>query len=568
MSGPGKREKIFAQILATPLPKRNSLLDSACGRDKKLRKEIVQLLLAHQQKSQSQAGSLRAIKSISDPIPDRLKQALCHTYIIEERIGGGGMGGLYLATHKTLGGKFAIKVLAEDLAKNQHVVDRFINEAKIEANLRHPNIVAVSNIGHSGGYHYFVMDYVEGEDLAERIAVQGALSQSEAVSIVWQICKALECAHDHNIIHRDLKPSNIRIDMYGTVILIDFGIARARDVAMNILTSYGERLGTPVYMSPEQIKGEKVDARSDLYSLGVLFYEMLTGENPFQSETIDGVYSRHFNFLPPRVHDIAPNVSPALSEIIGCLLAKNPGDRIQSVPELIKRLQPLYEIMDVRPTAIAESKYKNGIDISEDRMNHIVRRVPATVLARELSSEEKKVMAYMDGSHTIAEILAISKCDQESFWTALESLKRDKAIEILTKHGPQRTPFAHAQIFISKPAYKNAGVWVGASALLVLLIYFAYHLFVPAPASAVQFNATPSAKVTLWDGKTNQVHETPFMVNLAPGTYSAEFIYNDQRRVRNIVVQQGRIEYVHEDFWGKNIDSAIGRILQQFSCGK
>ena len=269
-----------------------------------------------------------------DPqVRSTLKEALRGIYRIQKRIGEGGMGDLYLATHEELGGKWAVKVLGRDLVEDLEVVERFVTEARIRAELQHPNIVKVFHIGRAGRFRYLVMNYVEGEDLTARIERSSPMPESEIVSIAAQICRALECAHDHQVVHRDLKPSNIRIDNYGTVLVLDFGIARARAIALKTKTAVGERLGTPLYMSPEQVRGNTADARSDLYSLGILMYEMATGSNPFDAESPHAVYLKQLNDVLPPVSQVNSVFSGKFSRTLERLLEKDPKKRFQSASQ-------------------------------------------------------------------------------------------------------------------------------------------------------------------------------------------------------------------------------------------
>jgi len=575
MSDAQKRWEIYTKALATPPPLRNEFLGTACGGDDALRKEVDNLLSIHGQGSpppKSLAKSSPCGRARTVRIKGRLKQALRQSYLIQERIGGGGMGDLYLATHKTLGGKWAIKVLAEDLAQDPKVVERFVNEAKIEANLQHPNIAKVFHIGHSGGYHYFVMNYVEGEDLAERIARSGVLPEPEAVSIAFQICKALECAHDHNIVHRDLKPSNVRIDRYGTVVVIDFGIARARDVAMIGLTSQGERLGTPLYMSPEQVKGATIDAKSDLYSLGVLMYEMLSGNNPFQADSPHAVYAKHLGFTPPPLSEACSGVSPAISEIVQRLLEKDPEKRFHSARELGMSLRPLREGTEISPPARTYATVAGKSRDPSDRLNHVVRRVPETIVPRELSAEEKQVLELTDGKRTIGEILALSRLDNERFLTALESLKRESAVETLAmRESVAMAPAASSSIgflsskiprrFVALALWALAILAVGVSSLVLVVRFFS----IPSHHSPVQFTASPYAEVWIKDENGKPINEealiTPFQLELSPGTYNVEFRHKGSSQILNLVVQQNKQNSVHWTFW-KREDTE--RLLERY----
>jgi serine/threonine protein kinase len=564
-----RRQDIFTQALATPPGERSVFLDSVCGEDAELRKDIERQLstsLGSSATPKTPGKSPSAPQAKTIKIPPRLKQALKNTYVIQERIGGGGMGEIYLATHKTLGGKWAIKVLADEFAKKPIVVERFVNEAKIEANLQHPNVVKVFHIGHSGGFHYLVMSYVDGEDLTERIAKGGALPESQVVSIALQICKALECAHDHNITHRDLKPSNVRIDNYGTVIVLDFGIARARDVAMGSLTSQGERLGTPLYMSPEQIRGAGADARSDLYSLGVLMYEMLGGHNPFNADLAHAVYARQLNYTPPALVDIRPSVSPILSGIVMRLLEKDAEKRFQTAREVGARLRPLREKTEI--TGATQMSTATSVESAEvrDRLNHVVRKVAETQISRPLSAEETRVLELADGQRTVAQILALSELEPEHLFNTLDGLKNEKAIETIVKpaaegdHPAWRDYLEHALSFI--PLKYG---WYALWALVVLVVVAGAFLFnltpVPPIRTQIRFDASPYASVSIKDRRGKEVYkkgETPFLVSLEAGPYSIEFTHDSETKTQKLMVETGKSVQVRENFWQKaDIDQLL-----------
>jgi serine/threonine protein kinase len=573
MGSPLRRQEIFTQALATPPSKRPAFLDSVCGADQELRREVEHLLSTSQGGSatqQSSGKSPSSPRSKTVKIPSRLKQALSGTYVIQERIGGGGMGDLYLASHKTLGGKWAIKVLAEDFAQNPKVVERFVNEAKIEANLQHPNIIKVFHIGHSGTFHYLVMNYVEGEDLTERITRNGALPESEGVAIAVQICRALECAHDHNITHRDLKPSNIRIDGYGTVVVLDFGIARARDVAMTSLTNQGERLGTPLYMSPEQTRGAQADTRSDLYSLGVLLYEMFSGINPFEADSAHAVYARQLNFNPPPLSEAAPGISQDLSDIVMKLLEKDPGQRFQTVREVSARLRPLREITEVKGPIRTFPAYLPETMATADRMKHVVLRIPETQISRELSADESRVLELTDGNRTIAEILELSQLDPERLFTTLDGLKGERAIETAARpetemHLPLAPDFFDRFLPFVPARYRKVGLWAAVGVLVAVVAILTYGRFSapPAAATSIGFDASPFATVTVKTQKGRAVYSavTPFHYPLAPGTYAIEFRYKDKTSQKNLTVEPGKPTAVRESFWS---DKDMERLMNYF----
>lgn len=472
------------------------------------------------------------------------------------------MGDLYLATHKTLGGKWAVKVLAENLAKEPSVVERFVNEAKIEANLQHPNIVKVFHIGQSGPYHYFVMNYIDGEDLAERLERCGPLSESESVSIAFQICRALECAHDHNICHRDLKPSNVRLDRYGTVCVLDFGIARARDALISSRTIEGERLGTPLYMSPEQIKGLPVDAKSDLYSLGVLIYEMLTGINPFQADSAHAVYSKHLHHVPQAPIELNPRIRPALSDLVMQLLEKEADKRIQSARELCVLLRPFRETTEVTPSISQRDLASPGTAAYKERLTHLMVRIPETVISRELSPEETKVLNLTDGTRTVGEILALSQLEKDPFFAALDSLKGEVVIQ--TMAGSEEEAFGQGfrtgmERLLDKLPMERRWVYVSLSAVALCMVLAIAYWISPynkksiAVHSGIQFDASPFASVTVRDQKGTVIVEkrvTPFLLNLAAGEYRAEFEHDSEKKDRSFRIEASKpLSVVREDFW-------------------
>lgn len=269
---------------------------------------------------------------------ERLSQILGGKYLILCRIGGGGMAQVYLARHRLHGGLFAVKVLAEHLAQTPDIVARFEQEARMAASLgSHPNIVPVFDIGEGDGLHYLIMQFILGEDLASYLRREGRVTLPAAANAVAQAAEALSCAEAKHIVHRDLKLANMLLDEGGRVRLLDFGISKITDISDG-LTRPGESLGTPFYMSPEQIRGEACDIRSDLYSLGVVFFELLTGKRPFESESVAATQVAHLTTPPPSLLALDPSLPPACDAIVQKMLAKHPEDRYQSTAELLKVL--------------------------------------------------------------------------------------------------------------------------------------------------------------------------------------------------------------------------------------
>lgn len=276
-----------------------------------------------------------------DQTLDLLASVIGDKYEVLQWIGGGGMADVFLARHRVHGGLFAVKVLAEQLAGDRTIVERFLQEARTAASLSgHANIVPIFDIGEEQGLHYLIMQYVEGEDLASYLEREGSLAPVQAAQVILQVAKALVWAHSKGVVHRDLKPANIRLDRYGRVIVLDFGIAKASDVP-TALTSLGERLGTPFYMAPEQVRGEACDARSDLYSLGVVFFELLTGRRPFTGESYRAIEHAQMYTAPASPSDINPSIPPEYSRVVLRLLEKDPAARYQSAGELLEDLKAL-----------------------------------------------------------------------------------------------------------------------------------------------------------------------------------------------------------------------------------
>ncbi len=255
------------------------------------------------------------------------------------RVGGGGMAQVLLARHKLHGGLFAIKILSDHLAQDPNIVARFKQEATTAASLSgHPNIVPIFDIGEGMGLHYLVMQFVCGEDMASYLRREGRLSVAAAASVIAQAAEALSWAESKRVVHRDLKPANMHLDTTGRIKILDFGISKITDVADG-LTRPGEALGTPFYMSPEQIRGEGCDIRSDLYSLGVVFFELLTGRRPFENESATAIQIAHLNTPPPSVLSYDDSIPPMCDQIIQRLLRKDRNERYKTVQELLDELK-------------------------------------------------------------------------------------------------------------------------------------------------------------------------------------------------------------------------------------
>ena len=257
-------------------------------------------------------------------------------YRVVGKLGGGGMANVYLAEDTTLGRRVAIKVLLKRFVEDAKFVERFRREAKAAAGLNHPNIISVYDWGQVGAQNYIVMEYVKGETLKELVRRRGRLTGSEAVTIGLALLDALSAAHAKGVVHRDIKSQNILIDEEGRAKVGDFGIAQAGDPSM---TEAGSILGTAQYLAPEQARGERVDERSDLYSVGIVLYEMLTGTVPFKGDTAVTVALKHVNELPREPAELVPGMPFALNQIVLKALAKDPARRYANAGEFAADLR-------------------------------------------------------------------------------------------------------------------------------------------------------------------------------------------------------------------------------------
>ena len=263
-------------------------------------------------------------------------------YRLESKLGSGGMSTVYLAVDETLGRHVAAKVMHREISDQPDQLERFRREARAVAQLSHPNLVGVIDAGEDGGHPYIVFEYVPGETLKKRISESGRLPTDEATAYAIEIGRGLASAHTARLIHRDVKPQNVLIDADGRAKITDFGIALSLEA--HGLTATGRVLGTTDYVSPEQAMGKEVDARTDVYSLGIVLYEMLTGDVPFTAETQVGVAMKHVNELMPDVQDRRPETSAALAAAVDRATAKQPEDRYADMDDFLADLEGALEV--------------------------------------------------------------------------------------------------------------------------------------------------------------------------------------------------------------------------------
>jgi serine/threonine protein kinase/Tfp pilus assembly protein PilF len=258
-------------------------------------------------------------------------------YRIIEEIGQGGMGRIYKAKDQELDITVALKMIRPAYSSNPRFIQRFKEETLLSRSISHENVIRIHDIGEVDGIKFISMDYIKGHDLKELIKTSGTLSIQTAISITRQICEGLRAAHQKHIIHLDLKPRNIMIDGDGKVYVMDFGVARSLEVRGFVQEKM--LIGTPAYVSPEQAKGEEVDKRSDIYSLGIILFEMLTGKRPFEADNLDDFVTMHIHKKPPRPSELIPQIPPLLDEIVLRCLKKDKNKRYQDVSEILADLQ-------------------------------------------------------------------------------------------------------------------------------------------------------------------------------------------------------------------------------------
>jgi serine/threonine-protein kinase len=285
--------------------------------------------------------------AVSDSLIDTLFDG---RYRIQRKLGAGGMADVYLAEDQELGRRVAIKILNDRHANDDQFIERFRREAKNAAALNHPSIVSIYDRGEAEDTYYIAMEFLDGRTLKELIVSRGAAPINVAIEYARQILSALRFAHRHGIVHRDIKPHNVLVDSEGRVKVTDFGIARAGTSQM---TETGSIVGTAQYLSPEQARGGEIDPRSDLYSLGVVLYELLTGKTPFDGETPVEIAMKHLSNPPQPPSKLRSDIPPELDQVVMRALAKNPDDRYQNAEEMEADLERVARGRPVAATTAA-----------------------------------------------------------------------------------------------------------------------------------------------------------------------------------------------------------------------
>src|SRR5712692_6410827 len=285
----------------------------------------------------SVAGSSKISAPAAAPDTLEIGTVLAGRYETLQLIGRGGMGAVYKARDKELDRIVALKLIRPELAKNPQILRRFKQELILARQVTHKNVIRIFDLGQSDGIKFITMDFVEGQDLRQSLLEKGKFPPEQAARIMLQICRALEAAHSEGVIHRDLKPQNIMLDSGGRVYVMDFGIARS--AYLPGMTQTGALIGTPEYMSPEQARGEKLTERSDLFSLGVIFYELLTGKSPYPADTPLGTLWKRLQEKPKPPVDVDPTIPKPLNDIVMKALEVEPEDRWARAREMAHQLE-------------------------------------------------------------------------------------------------------------------------------------------------------------------------------------------------------------------------------------
>ncbi len=279
-------------------------------------------------------------------------------YRLLRRLGSGGMADVYLAVQESLKRNVALKILKKDLAENEDYVDRFKREAQAAAALVHANIVQIFEVGQADGFHFIAQEYVRGRNLKQYLRRYGAVPLDMALSVLRQSTMALQKGAEHEVVHRDIKPENIMLTANGEIKITDFGLARIGNETDSSLTHAGITVGTPLYMSPEQIEGSEVDIRSDIYSLGVTLYHMLAGKPPFDGESPIAIAMKHTSHQPDPIGEHRGDLPDEFTGLIQQMLHKKKEDRPQTPMQLLKTVQSInvepsngfdWELFEVKP---------------------------------------------------------------------------------------------------------------------------------------------------------------------------------------------------------------------------
>src|SRR6476659_3237651 len=381
---------LFQSTVERTPEERTAFLDEACHDDEGMRREVESLLTSYERSEnfiELPAFEVAPELVTNDRTGALVGKVIGH-YRIESLIGVGGMGEVYLARDERLGRKAALKLLPHSLTRDETQLSRFKNEARSASALNHPNILTVYEIGTEGNVQFIATEFIEGVTLRAALA-SGRMSAHRALEIAVQVASALAAAHDAGVGHRDIKPENIMLRPDGYVKVLDFGIAKLTEqksasddhrieTTALLQTRPGLVLGTAHYMSPEQARGQKVDARSDIWSLGVVLYEILAGNPPFRGETPSDCIAAILTAEPAPLSSVSPDVPAKLESILQRALRKNTDERYQTIKEMLAELRNLKAKLEAE-SSLPQTKSARDSSVSE--IKHHGRSVLVTLVA-------------------------------------------------------------------------------------------------------------------------------------------------------------------------------------------
>jgi serine/threonine protein kinase len=464
-------EALFYEALELKPEARSEFLDKHCQGDTKLRNEI-ETLLASAEKPMDFLH--QSVREAAHQMMTQDRHEMCAPgtelahYNIISLLGSGGMGEVYLAEDTRLRRKVALKMLAPELTLNQRGLRRFEQEAQAASALNHPNILTIYEFGEANGMHFIASEFIEGVTLRRKILV-GKLDLSVAVDIAIQIASALAAAHASGIVHRDIKPENVIVRTDGIVKVLDFGIAKlgeqrlgesVRRSGMTVTSSISEVgmvMGTARYMSPEQARGVDVDARSDIFSLGSVMYELVTGKSAFEGETASDVIAEILKVEPPPPAELAPEVPPEIERIIGKALRKDRDNRYQNVKDL------LIDLQDYKKEAEFQAKLQQGLRPERARAGWTTR-TPSRAIPPPHSAREASFLHNWWLAPIAASLLALLATGYflASKWYGSPTAARPRSLAVLPFRNLKQDPetdflgFSLADEIITKLGYVNA----------------------------------------------------------------------------------------------------------------
>jgi eukaryotic-like serine/threonine-protein kinase len=374
-------DEIFDAVLDLPEAEREAFLSAQTNGDDDLKREVLSLLKANTSSNNFLEKSAMGVaaRNLADEQTIAFDTSFLGrtigTYKIEKQIGAGGMGEVYLATDEKLKRKVALKILPAEYTFNDERVKRFELEARAISALNHPNIVTIYDVGNADGINFIATEFVEGKTLRELIGTN--LKLKDVLAIVLQACDALSVAHNSRIIHRDIKPENIMIRPDGYVKILDFGLAKLSEIDLDTMrnftkTAKGIIIGTPAYMSPEQVSDENVDHRTDLWSIGVVLYELLTGINPFKKENRQATFQAILSGEPPLASSINSEILSELDQILVKALEKDADLSYQTASDLRADLKRVKREVDSSPSWSKSSSLTQSREAAKPRKNYLL----------------------------------------------------------------------------------------------------------------------------------------------------------------------------------------------------